>query len=100
AWQSSGAGRCEPVSTVEVADATWRLESLIGPRNLYQYLIADSGQALILDTGVASTPRDVILPGLRSVGLAPGQVTLVVVAHPDLDHQGGLAGLRETLPRA
>jgi hypothetical protein len=88
------------VSEVEVADATWRLESLVGPRNLYQYVIADGGEALIVDAGATATPREVIMPALRRIGVAADQVTMVVVTHPDLDHQGGLAGLREVLPNA
>ena len=51
----------------EVAAGTWRLESLVGPRNVYQYVLADGGQALIVDTGMTATPREVILPALRSV---------------------------------
>ena len=58
----------------EVAAGTWRLESMVGPRNVYQYLIADGGQALIVDTGMTATPREVILPALRTVGIAPGEV--------------------------
>ena len=84
----------------EVAAGTWRLESMVGPRNVYQYVIADGGQALIVDTGMTATPREVILPALRTVGIAPGEVAMVLVTHPDLDHQGGLAGLREVLPNA
>jgi glyoxylase-like metal-dependent hydrolase (beta-lactamase superfamily II) len=84
----------------EVAARTWRLESMVGPRNVYQYLIADGGQALIVDTGMTATPREVILPALRTVGIAAGDVAMVVITHPDLDHQGGLAGLREALPNA
>jgi glyoxylase-like metal-dependent hydrolase (beta-lactamase superfamily II) len=88
------------VSLTEVAPGTWRLESLVGPRNLFQYLIADGGQALIVDTGMTATPREVVMPALRSVGVKPEQVAMVVVTHPDLDHQGGLAGLREELSNA
>ena len=88
------------MSLTEVAPRTWRLESMVGPRNLYQYLIADGGQALIVDTGMTATPRDVIVPALRSVGIPATEVAMVVVTHPDLDHQGGLAGLREVLPNA
>jgi glyoxylase-like metal-dependent hydrolase (beta-lactamase superfamily II) len=84
----------------EVAAGTWRLESMVGPRNVYQYVVADGGQALIVDTGMTATPRDLILPGLRTLGIAPTDVAMVVVTHPDLDHQGGLAGLREQLPNA
>ena len=88
------------MSATEIAAGTWRLESLFGARFLYQYVVADGDEAMIVDTGDATTPRDVIMPGLRSLGIAPGQVTLVLVTHPDLDHQGGLAGLREQLPHA
>jgi len=84
----------------EIAAGTWRFESLVGPRNMFQYLIADGDEAVIVDTGMSATPRDVILPGVRAVGIDPGEVTMVVVTHPDVDHQGGLAGLREVLPNA
>ena len=84
----------------EIAAGTWRFESLVGPRNMFQYLIADGDEAIVVDTGMTPTPRDVILPGMRAVGIDPAEVTMVVVTHPDLDHQGGLAGLREVLPNA
>jgi glyoxylase-like metal-dependent hydrolase (beta-lactamase superfamily II) len=88
------------MSASEIAPGTWRLESLVGPRNLYQYVIADGDEAVIVDTGMTPTPRDVILPGMRRIGVEPADVRMVVVTHPDLDHQGGLAGLREVLPNA
>jgi glyoxylase-like metal-dependent hydrolase (beta-lactamase superfamily II) len=84
----------------EIAAGTWRLESLVGPRNMFQYVIADGGEAVIVDAGMSTTPRDVIVPGIRAVGVDPGDVTMVVVTHPDVDHQGGLAGLREVLTNA
>ena len=84
----------------EIAAGTWRFESLVGPRNMFQYLIADGGEAVVVDTGMSATPRDVIVPGMRAVGIDPADVTMVVVTHPDVDHQGGLAGLREVLPNA
>ena len=54
----------------EIAPRTWRIESLIGPRNLYQYLLAsESGEALLVDAGTSATPEEVILPagGLPAV---------------------------------
>jgi glyoxylase-like metal-dependent hydrolase (beta-lactamase superfamily II) len=88
------------MSLSEIAAGTWRFESLVGPRNMFQYLIADGDEAILVDTGMTATPRDVIVPGLRTAGVDLGAVTMVVVTHPDLDHQGGLAGLREVLPNA
>jgi glyoxylase-like metal-dependent hydrolase (beta-lactamase superfamily II) len=88
------------MGVVEIASRTWRIESLIGPRNLFQYLIAGDEAAVILDTGTSATPRDEILPALRHLDLPAEAVRFIVVTHPDLDHQGGLAGLRDVLPRA
>jgi glyoxylase-like metal-dependent hydrolase (beta-lactamase superfamily II) len=88
-------------SVTEIAEQTWRIASLIGPRNLFQYLLADEGgDALLVDAGTSVTPREAILPALRRVGVAPERVRFVVVTHPDLDHQGGLAGLKDALPNA
>lgn len=86
------------MGVTEIAERTWRIESRIGPRNLFQYLLAGDDIALLVDTGTSATPREAILPAVRKVGLSPGAVRFVVVTHPDLDHQGGLAGLKEELP--
>src|SRR2546422_593745 len=88
------------MGVVEIGPRVWRIESLIGARNLFQSLIAGEEASLIVDTGTSATPRDAIVPALRHVGLPAEAVRFIVVTHPDLDHQGGLAGLRETLPRA
>jgi glyoxylase-like metal-dependent hydrolase (beta-lactamase superfamily II) len=85
----------------EINDRTWRIASLIGPRNLFQYVIADeTGDAVLIDAGTSATPREAILPALGRIGVAPERVRFVVVTHPDLDHQGGLAALVEALPNA
>jgi glyoxylase-like metal-dependent hydrolase (beta-lactamase superfamily II) len=89
------------VGVVEIAERTWRVESLIGPRNLFQYVLAgDGGEALLVDAGTSASPREAILPALRRVAVPAESVRLVVVTHPDLDHQGGLASLKEVLPHA
>jgi glyoxylase-like metal-dependent hydrolase (beta-lactamase superfamily II) len=85
---------------VEIAERTWRIESLFGSRHLFQYLVAGDDEALLVDTGTSRTPRETILPALRHLGFPAERVRFVVVTHPDLDHQGGLAALKEALPRA
>lgn len=82
---------------VEIGEATWRLQGRVGERNVYQYLVAsaDHDEVLLIDTGTSSTPRQVVVPALRRLGLSEGHVRLVVVTHPDVDHQGGLAAIRE-----
>jgi glyoxylase-like metal-dependent hydrolase (beta-lactamase superfamily II) len=85
----------------EIDDRTWRVSTLFGGRDLFQYVLSgEDGATLVIDAGIASTPRDAIVPGLRRLGIGAGQVVGVVVTHPDLDHQGGLAALKDALPRA
>ena len=85
----------------EIGERTWRIASLIGPRNLFQYVVADeAGDALLVDTGSSATPSEAILPALRRIDVSRARVRFVVVTHPDLDHQGGLAGLMDALPHA
>lgn len=88
------------MTLTEISASTWRVESLIGNRNLYQYIIVDQRQALIIDAGMASTARETIIPAVRSIGLPATAVTAIVVTHCDLDHQGGLAALKQAFPRA
>jgi glyoxylase-like metal-dependent hydrolase (beta-lactamase superfamily II) len=86
----------------EIGDRTWRLESQLGGRNVFQYLLAseDGDELLLVDTGTSATPHEVVLPALRRLGLAPEALRLAVVTHSDLDHQGGLAALLDLCPNA
>ena len=89
-------------SLVEIAEDTWRLQGRVGERNVYQYLLAspDRDELLLIDTGTSATPREVVIPALRRLGLPEEALRLVVVTHPDVDHQGGLAALREVCENA
>jgi glyoxylase-like metal-dependent hydrolase (beta-lactamase superfamily II) len=85
----------------EVGPGTWRIATLFGGRNLFQYVLAsESGPALVIDAGTADTPHEAILPALDQLGIKREDIIAVVVTHPDLDHQGGLAALKDALPRA
>src|SRR5207248_1476442 len=94
----------EMVGNSRGSPPAWRTprltDSACGPRTLCQYLLAGEGEALLVDAGTSATPRDAILPALRHVRIPVESVRFVVVTHPDLDHQGGLAGLKAALPRA
>lgn len=73
------------MGVTEIAERTWRIESRMGPRNLFQYLLAGADGALLVDTGTSGTPRDAILPAIRRVGVSPDAVHFIVVTHPDHD---------------
>ncbi len=88
------------MNVTEVGPEVWRIESLLGPRSLFQYVVASGQDVLLVDTGTSSTPREAIVPALRRLGITSDAVRLVLVTHPDLDHQGGLAGLKDVFPKA
>lgn len=85
----------------EVDEYTWRIGTLFDGRNVYQYLLrSQQGPTLLIDAGTGITPREAILPALRDLGIARAAVEAVIVTHPDVDHQGGLAELKCALPNA
>jgi glyoxylase-like metal-dependent hydrolase (beta-lactamase superfamily II) len=74
---------------------TYQIRSLIGDRNLFQYLFVGDNMVL-LDTGASNTPNETILPFLRDHGLEPSRLTMAINTHADADHHGGNASLKES----
>lgn len=84
---------------MEVAPGIHRIESVLGPRPFSQYLLAGE-RTLLVDTGVAATPVEVIQPFLERAGFDPARLDLVLVSHADVDHFGGNETMRAASPRA
>jgi glyoxylase-like metal-dependent hydrolase (beta-lactamase superfamily II) len=71
----------------------------VRPRVAAAYLVRGRDSAAVVETGASSSvPR--ILAALAASGLAPGDVSHVVVTHIHLDHAGGAGALLRELPRA
>lgn len=87
------------MTTFEVAPGIFRIESVLGPRPFAQYLLRGE-RSLLVDTGIVSTPGEVILPAFRELGLDPGDLDFIVISHADVDHFGGNAAMRAAAPRA
>ena len=87
------------MTTHEVAPGIYRIESTLGPRPFAQYLLRDE-RSLLVDTGIASTPDEVIFPAFRELGLDPANLEFVLNTHADVDHFGGNASIRAAAPRA
>jgi glyoxylase-like metal-dependent hydrolase (beta-lactamase superfamily II) len=87
------------MTTQEVAPGIIRIESILGPRPFAQYLLRDE-RSLLVDTGIATTPDEVILPALRELGLDPAHLDYLLISHADVDHFGGNAAIRAAAPRA
>ena len=81
----------------QVAPAIYRIESDIGPRFMAQYVLVGKEQTMLVDTGLANTPGEVLLPAFEQIGTEPD---LIVISHADLDHCGGNRRMRERYPRA
>ena len=55
---------------------------------------------LLVDTGIVSTPDEVILPAFQELGLDPGDLDYILITYADVDHFGGNAAIRSAAPRA
>lgn len=82
---------------MELYKGAYRIASLFGGRNLFQYLFVGDNIVLV-DTGIAETPEAVIFPYLDGLKIKPQQITLAVTTHADLDHQGGNDALKRASP--
>jgi glyoxylase-like metal-dependent hydrolase (beta-lactamase superfamily II) len=65
-----------------------------------QYALLGDERKLLVDTGLAETPTEVIGPYLESAGSALSEIDEVVITHADVDHCGGNRAFREANPRA
>ena len=81
----------------EIAPGIHRVESDLGTRFVAQYLLVGDERTVLIDTGVAATPDEALLPALEELGAHPD---LVVISHADLDHCGGNRRMRERYPHA
>ena len=79
---------------MELDRNVYQIRSLFGGRNLFQYLFVGDNVVLV-DTGIATTPDDVIFPYMDRLRLKPHQLTLAITTHADLDHQGGNAAIKQ-----
>ena len=73
---------------MEIYKGIHQIQSLYGGRNLFQYLFVGDNVVLV-DTGVAETPEKAIFPYMDAAKVDLHRLTMAVITHPDVDHQGG-----------
>lgn len=83
----------------EVLPGVHQIEQVLGPRYLFQYLLLDE-RSLLIDTGIATSPDEFILPYFKQIGFDPATLDYIVISHADADHFGGNARIRQAAPRA
>lgn len=82
---------------MELLDGVHRIDAEISGRPLYLFLFLGE-RNLLLDAGSAATVDEALLPYLETLGLGPRDLDLLVITHPDLDHQGGAHALAAANP--
>ncbi|HEY8583493.1 MAG TPA: MBL fold metallo-hydrolase [Capillimicrobium sp.] len=80
-----------------VVDGVHRITAPLGERFMCAYVVTGPALTVLVDTGVASTPSETLLPAIDGLGVAPD---LVIISHADFDHHGGNAPLSEAFPSA
>lgn len=83
---------------MEVLPGIHSLESTMGPRPLYLYILR-SNRTILIDTGLPNTPEEVIFPYLKQIGVNPAEIDMAIITHGDVDHFGGNHALKQTAPR-
>ncbi len=85
---------------MEIAPGIHRICTPFGDRFVCMYLLVGEECALLVDTGIDSTPREAIAPYLDAIGLAPARIRYVLTSHADFDHNAGNGSMRELAPDA
>ena len=84
---------------MEIAPGIHRIETPLGDRFVCLYLLVGSEHALLLDTGVDSTPTEYLAPYLDEIGLAADKIRYVVNSHADFDHTAGNQSAKELIAK-
>ena len=79
----------QPVAPVRIADHTWQ----IGTAGITALLVKTSEGALLIDGGLPQA-ADMLLAHLRALGVAPGELKLILASHAHGDHAGPLAAVQ------
>jgi glyoxylase-like metal-dependent hydrolase (beta-lactamase superfamily II) len=82
---------------MELYTGVYRIQSLFGDRNLFQYLFVGDNVVRV-DTGIAVTPEKAIFPYMDSLKLKPERLRLALTTHPGIDHQGGNHAIKRISP--
>lgn len=78
----------QPVAPVRIADHTWH----IGTAQLTVLLVRTPDGAVLIDGGLPQM-APLVLERLKSLGVAPGELKLILHSHAHADHAGPLAAI-------
>jgi glyoxylase-like metal-dependent hydrolase (beta-lactamase superfamily II) len=79
---------------MEISPGIYLIAGTVGGRPLQLFLLRGPERTVLLDTGCAPDPEQIIFPYLKGLGLAPTDVDLIINTHSDVDHCGGNASFK------
>ncbi|WP_102348737.1 MBL fold metallo-hydrolase [Bacillus sp. Marseille-P3661] len=84
---------------MELFPGIHRIEVHYQDRYLFQHILVGDDNVLFIDSGVATTPVNNILPYVEENKLIGEQSQFLIVTHNDADHCGGNASLKSFFPQ-
>ncbi len=88
AYESPDAWR-QPVAPVQIADHTWH----IGTAQITALLVKTDAGAILIDGGLPQA-ADMLIANMRTLGVAPSDLKLILHTHAHGDHAGPLAAVQ------
>ena len=80
---------------VKLFDNLYAIPGQYSVGNAVVYVIPTSAGIMLIDAGHAKDVESVVLPGLKTLGLDPANIKIVILAHGHEDHFGGAAYLQQ-----
>ena len=80
---------------VKLFDNLYAIPGPYSVGNAVVYVIPTSAGIMLIDAGHAKDVESVVLPGLKTLGLDPANIKIVILAHGHEDHYGGAAYLQQ-----
>ena len=81
----------------EIAPNLFRLEQDDETRIISQYILLVGKKILVIDAGLPSSAEFALIPTLKKLADHVSEISLLIT-HPDADHFGGTAKLKEAFP--
>lgn len=88
AYESSDAWR-QPIAPFALADRSW----YIGTAGLSAVLVKTDAGAVLIDGGLPQA-ADMLLAHMRTLGVAPSDLKLILHSHAHIDHAGPIAAIK------
>ena len=79
----------QPIEPVRIAERTWH----VGTAGITALLIRTDDGAILIDGGVQQA-AGMLLANLRTLGVEPGELKLILTSHAHGDHAGPLAAVQ------